>query len=92
MSDVPLSFHEIAYYFSQLAHMLLPKILAAGGLLFAFEHSTVAGKIVLALSRHRLDLQLVDHDHEAAGGSVCAKTERAFSRRLSQGSATAALV
>ena len=29
--------------------MLLPKILAAGGLLFAFEHSTVAGKIVLAL-------------------------------------------
>src|SRR5436190_14186823 len=29
--------------------MLLPKILAAGGLLFAFEHSTLAGKIVLAL-------------------------------------------
>ena len=29
--------------------MLLPKILAAGGLLFAFEHSTIAGKIVLAL-------------------------------------------
>lgn len=28
--------------------MLLPKILAAGGLLFAFEHATVAGKIVLA--------------------------------------------
>ena len=27
--------------------MLLLKILAAGGLLFAFEHSTVAGKIVL---------------------------------------------
>ena len=29
--------------------MLLPKILAAGGLLFAFEHSTIAGKVVLAL-------------------------------------------
>ena len=29
--------------------MLFPKILAAGGLLFAFEHSTVAAKIVLAL-------------------------------------------
>jgi biopolymer transport protein ExbB/TolQ len=29
--------------------MLFPKILAAGGLLFAFEHSTLAGKIVLAL-------------------------------------------
>src|SRR5947207_10747178 len=29
--------------------MLLPKILAAGGLLFAFDHSTLAGKIVLAL-------------------------------------------
>jgi hypothetical protein len=29
--------------------MLLPKILAAGGLLFAFEQSTIAGKIVLAL-------------------------------------------
>src|ERR1700716_2776080 len=29
--------------------MLLPKILAAGGLTFAFEHSTIAGKIVLAL-------------------------------------------
>src|ERR1700682_3631856 len=29
--------------------MLLPKILAAGGLLFAFEHCTFAGKIVLAL-------------------------------------------
>ena len=27
--------------------MLLPKIIAAGGLLFAFEHSTIAGKIVL---------------------------------------------
>jgi biopolymer transport protein TolQ len=27
--------------------MLLPKILAAGGLLFAFEHCTVAGKMVL---------------------------------------------
>jgi biopolymer transport protein TolQ len=27
--------------------MLLPKILAAGGLLFAFEHSTIAGKMVL---------------------------------------------
>jgi biopolymer transport protein TolQ len=27
--------------------MLLPKFLAAGGLLFAFEHSTVAGKTVL---------------------------------------------
>lgn len=27
--------------------MLLPKILAAGGLLFAFEHSTVAGKLIL---------------------------------------------
>lgn len=27
--------------------MLLPKIIAAGGLLFAFEHSTVAGKMVL---------------------------------------------
>ena len=40
---------KLSYYFRQLAHMLLPKILAAGGLLFAFEHSTVAGKIVLAL-------------------------------------------
>ncbi len=29
--------------------MLLPKILAAGGLLFAFEQSTIAGKVVLAL-------------------------------------------
>jgi biopolymer transport protein TolQ len=29
--------------------MLLPEFLAAGGLLFAFEHSTVAGKMVLAL-------------------------------------------
>ncbi len=29
--------------------MLLPKILAAGGLLFAFEHSTIAGKMVLLL-------------------------------------------
>ena len=29
--------------------MLLPKILAAGGLLFAFEHATLAGKIVLGL-------------------------------------------
>src|SRR3954470_22609187 len=28
--------------------MLLPTILAAGGLTFAFEHSTIAGKIVLA--------------------------------------------
>lgn len=27
--------------------MLLPKIIAAGGLLFAFEHSTIAGKMVL---------------------------------------------
>ena len=29
--------------------MLLPKFLAAGGLLFAFEHATIAGKIVLLL-------------------------------------------
>jgi biopolymer transport protein TolQ len=29
--------------------MLLPKFLAAGGLLFAFEHSTIAGKLVLLL-------------------------------------------
>src|SRR3989440_3869606 len=29
--------------------MLLPTILATGGLTFAFEHCTVAGKIVLAL-------------------------------------------
>ena len=29
--------------------MFLPEILAAGGLLFAFEHATVAGKLVLAL-------------------------------------------
>jgi biopolymer transport protein TolQ len=29
--------------------MLLPKFLAAGGLLFAFEHSTIAGKMVLLL-------------------------------------------
>jgi biopolymer transport protein TolQ len=29
--------------------MLFPKILAAGGLLFAFEHSTLAGRLVLAL-------------------------------------------
>ncbi|MEY2575377.1 MAG: hypothetical protein QOF80_864, partial [Verrucomicrobiota bacterium] len=29
--------------------MLLPTILATGGLTFAFEHSTIAGKIVLAL-------------------------------------------
>ena len=29
--------------------MLLPIILATGGLPFAFEHSTIAGKIVLAL-------------------------------------------
>jgi biopolymer transport protein TolQ len=31
-----------------LVPIVLPKILAAGGLLFAFEHSTVAGKVVLA--------------------------------------------
>jgi biopolymer transport protein TolQ len=29
--------------------MLIPEILAAGGLLFAFEHSTIAGKMVLGL-------------------------------------------
>ncbi|MEY2480344.1 MAG: hypothetical protein QOI04_1271 [Verrucomicrobiota bacterium] len=29
--------------------MLFPEILAAGGLLFAFEHATVAGKLVLSL-------------------------------------------
>ena len=29
--------------------MLLPKILAAGGIVFAFEHATVAGKMVLLL-------------------------------------------
>ena len=29
--------------------MFLPAILAAGGLLFAFEHATVAGKLVLLL-------------------------------------------
>ena len=29
--------------------MLIPTLLAAGGLTFAFEHSTIAGKIVLAL-------------------------------------------
>src|SRR5436853_6569658 len=29
--------------------MFLPKLLAAGGLLFAFEHATVAGKCVLFL-------------------------------------------
>ena len=29
--------------------MLFPIILATGGLPFAFEHSTVAGKVVLAL-------------------------------------------
>jgi biopolymer transport protein TolQ len=32
-----------------LAHILFPKFLAAGGLLFAFEHSTIAGKLVLTL-------------------------------------------
>jgi biopolymer transport protein TolQ len=32
-----------------VAHLLLPKIIAAGGLLFAFEHSTIAGKMVLLL-------------------------------------------
>jgi biopolymer transport protein ExbB/TolQ len=40
---------NIPYYFGELAHMLLPTILATGGLTFAFEHSTVAGKIVLGL-------------------------------------------
>ena len=29
--------------------MLIPIFLAAGGLTFAFEHSTIAGKIVLSL-------------------------------------------
>jgi biopolymer transport protein ExbB/TolQ len=29
--------------------MLLPKLVAASGLLFAFEHSTIAGKLVLSL-------------------------------------------
>ena len=29
--------------------MLLPKFLAAGGIVFAFEHATVAGKMVLLL-------------------------------------------
>ena len=32
-----------------MAHILFPKFLAAGGLLFAFEHSTIAGKLVLTL-------------------------------------------
>src|SRR3954464_2823038 len=27
--------------------MLIPKLIAAGGLLFAFEHATIAGKLVL---------------------------------------------
>src|SRR5260370_38698939 len=29
--------------------MLIPELIAAGGLLFAFEHATVAGKFVLSL-------------------------------------------
>src|SRR5436853_6014875 len=29
--------------------MLIPELIAAGGLLFAFEHATVAGKLVLSL-------------------------------------------
>ena len=29
--------------------MLIPKLIAAGGLLFAFGHATVAGKLVLLL-------------------------------------------
>src|ERR1700747_538062 len=29
--------------------MLVPEILAAGGLLFAFDHATIAGKVVLTL-------------------------------------------
>jgi len=29
--------------------MLIPELIAAGGLLFAFEHATVAGKVVLSL-------------------------------------------
>jgi biopolymer transport protein TolQ len=29
--------------------MLIPKLIAAGGLLFAFEHATIAGKLVLLL-------------------------------------------
>src|SRR6185312_7677304 len=29
--------------------MLLPKFLAAGGIVFAFEHATIAGKMVLLL-------------------------------------------
>ncbi|MFL6527665.1 MAG: MotA/TolQ/ExbB proton channel family protein [Chthoniobacterales bacterium] len=33
---------------SKLLLSVFPKILAAGGLLFAFEHATIAGKIVLA--------------------------------------------
>ena len=32
-----------------MAHLLLPKFLAAGGIVFAFEHATVAGKMVLLL-------------------------------------------
>jgi biopolymer transport protein TolQ len=31
------------------AEMLVPEILAAGGLLFAFDHATIAGKVVLSL-------------------------------------------
>src|SRR5437867_11727234 len=29
--------------------MLVPEIVAAGGLLFAFDHATIAGKLVLSL-------------------------------------------
>ena len=36
--------------------MLVPKLIAAGGLLFAFGHATVAGKLVLLSAGDRFDL------------------------------------
>ena len=40
---------ELRYYYSKLGDMLTSDFLAAGGLVFAFEHSTIAAKLVLAL-------------------------------------------
>ena len=64
--------------------MLVPEILAAGGgLLFAFDHATIAGKIVLTRSGCRIDFQLVDHDYETARDPIRSKTERAISHCIS---------
>ena len=73
--------------------MLVPEIVAAGGgLLFAFDHATIAGKLVLTLLAVDFHFQLVDHDHEIARDPVCPKTERAFPRRFPARSTAAASI